>query len=209
MKNVKVVAIQRFYFEDKIYFPGEESYQIERVAKRWISRGIARHTIYKYAKENKLLLQSAIKDSEFREFFKNIKIKIIVEIGTFQGVSTAYMARFAENIFTFDIEDYPKKYKIWKDFKIINKIHYFTIKNRKEIKNILKNIKFDFAFIDGNHSYKNVKADFELVKHCGKVLFHDTNYPEQPDVKKFVEEIGAKIIGNIAYWIYNECEKDK
>ncbi len=41
--KIKVIAVQRFEFESKIHFPGEVSYQIERVARRWISRGIAKY----------------------------------------------------------------------------------------------------------------------------------------------------------------------
>ena len=36
-----------------------------------------------------------------------------------------------------------------------------------DIKYVLDRIKFDFAFIDANHNYNDVKADFELVKSCG------------------------------------------
>lgn len=41
--KIKLIAVQRFEFENKIYSPGEISYQIERVAKRWVSRGIAKY----------------------------------------------------------------------------------------------------------------------------------------------------------------------
>ena len=57
---------------------------------------------YKYAKENKLQKASAIQNPEFREFFENVKIKTVVEIGTWKGISAAYMAQFAKTIFTFD-----------------------------------------------------------------------------------------------------------
>jgi predicted O-methyltransferase YrrM len=170
--------------------------------------------IFEYVKENKLKGRSAINQVEFRDFFKDIKIKTIVEIGTYKGASTAYMAQFAKKIFTFDIRNYRDKYKLWKDLGIDNKIHYFTIKgvnknfagsfkpskNRVDIKDILKDIRFDFAFIDGEHTYEAVRADFELVKHCGRVLFHDVNKKAFAGVRKFADEIGVKVIGNIAYW---------
>lgn len=54
--RIKVIAVQRFEFEDKIHFPGEVSYQIERVARRWISRGIA-----KYADPNAIISGGYIK----------------------------------------------------------------------------------------------------------------------------------------------------
>jgi len=156
--------------------------------------------VYKYAKDNKLLTQSAIKEKEFREFFEHVKIKTVVEIGTHQGISAAHMTNFAKNIFTFDVKNYRKKYKAWKDLGVKEKIHYMTVKNRDDIKEVLGGIKWDFAFVDGKHIYEEVKADFEMVKSCGKVLLHDANKKKFPGVKKFAKEIGAEIIGNIAYW---------
>ncbi len=158
------------------------------------------YNILDYAKENKLLLQTAVKNEEFLDFFGKFPIKTIVEIGTHKGLSSAYMAQFAKKIFTFDIKDYKEKYKVWSDFKVEEKIRYFTVSGRNEIAEILKDIKFDFCFIDGSHKYDDVKADFEMVKHCGKVLFHDSAKRKTYGVRKFAKEIGATITGNIAYW---------
>jgi len=156
---------------------------------------------YKYAKENKLLKGSAIQNPEFREFFKNIKIKTVVEIGTFRGISSAYMAQFAKTIFTFDIEDFPEKYKVWEDLEIKERINFYLIKNSKDIRQILSKIKFDFAFIDDDHIYETIKEHFSLVSQCGKVLLHDVaKLKKFPGVKKFCDEIKAETIGNIAYW---------
>jgi len=170
--------------------------------------------IYEYAKENKLLSRSAVGGNEFREFFKNIKIKTVVEIGTYKGISSAYMAQFAKKVFTFDIRDYKEKYKLWQELGIENKIFYYTIKGKNEnfegkfqssknkvnIEDVINSIRFDFAFIDGEHTYEDVKRDFELVKHCGKVLFHDVAKKSFTGVRKFVDEIGAEVTGNIGYW---------
>ena len=59
--------------------------------------------------------------------------------------------------------------------------------------------KFDFAFIDGDHSYEGVKSDFEkyspLVRPGGIVAFHDVaidrKHPEV-GVNKFWTELKAK-----------------
>ncbi len=178
------------------------------------------NAVYEYAKINGLLLHSAVKEKEFREFFENIRINTAVEIGTYKGVSTAYIAKFANRVFTFDIADYPEKYKVWKDLGVENKIYFYVIKgkdanfqgkfkpneNRVDIKNILDTIEFDFAFIDGEHNYEAVKKDFEMVKKCGRVLLHDANHPllgkqeGYKGINKFANEIGAEFIGNMAYW---------
>ena len=157
--------------------------------------------VYGYAKENNLLKGSAIQNPEFREFFKSIKIKTVVEIGTFRGISSAYMAQFAKTIFTFDIVNYKVKYKVWEDLGLTNRIHYYTVKNSNEIKQVLDKIKFDFAFIDDDHQYETVKENFKLVSNCGKVLLHDVaKLKKFAGVRKFADEIGAEIIGNIGYW---------
>ncbi len=43
MDKVKVTAIQSFEFENKKWFVGDTDYVIERAAKRWVSRGIAKY----------------------------------------------------------------------------------------------------------------------------------------------------------------------
>lgn len=183
--------------------------------------------IYNYAKKNNLIKASAmpsLKTSE--DFFRQLNINIAIEIGTFWGISAAYIAQFANKVHTFDIIDHPQKYKVWDDLKVKNKVFFHLVKGRNivnktfkdfkgthtltgkevDIKTILNTIDFDFAFIDGNHIYEDVKADFELVKKCGRVLFHDI-IPEFEGVNKFVHEIGIKqIFYNVGYWEAEKCK---
>jgi predicted O-methyltransferase YrrM len=62
-----------------------------------------------------------------------------------------------------------------KIFIIRGNSHEEIILNK--VKNILKNKKLDFLFIDGDHSYEGVKRDFEiygpLVRKGGIIAFHD------------------------------------
>lgn len=173
--------------------------------------------VYEYAMKNNVAKYSAIGNPEFREFFKNAKIDTIVEIGTFRGISTAYMAQFIKKVYTFDVIDYSEKYKIWDDIGVRNRITFYLIKGRDgnviknhegefpanpkavDIKPILDSIKFDCAFVDGRHSKRDVKADFELVKRCGRVLFHDVA-PKSSPIHKFALDMKLKITGNIGYW---------
>ena len=157
--------------------------------------------IYSYTRINKLIGHSAIYDVVFRDFFKTINIKTVVEIGTYKGISAAWMAQFANKVITFDIKDYSEKYKLWEIFGLKNKIQFYKINNRIEIAKILKDIDFDFAFIDAAHNGSAVRRDFELVEKCGRVLFHDTHVKTYADINRFVKKIGAKAIGsNFGYW---------
>lgn len=182
--------------------------------------------VYKYAKENNVIKASAIPSLKTSEkFFRSLKIKVAVEIGTFWGITAAHIAQFANKVHTFDIIDHPEKYKVWNDLKVKDKISFHLVKSRDmvgntfkdfeeihkltgkevDIKTIIDTLEFDFAFIDGDHNYRNVKADFELVKKCGRVLFHDI-IPEFEGVNKFVHEIGIKqIFHNIGYWESEKC----
>lgn len=174
--------------------------------------------VQRYARDNKLIPHSAISNVEFRDFFKTIEINIAVEIGAYKGIATTYIAQFANEVHTFDVVDYPEKYKVWYDLKVSNKIFFYVVKSRYEdnvaknfegefpkdkravdIEKILDPLTFDFAFIDGEHTYENVKADFELVKRCGRVLFHDAD-PKFSFVNKFIRELGLVRTGNLAYW---------
>lgn len=180
--------------------------------------------VCEYAIKNDLVKYSVIADKRFRNFWENVDFDVAVEIGTYKGLSTALIAQFARRVHTFDTVDYREKYRIWKELKVSRNISFYLIKSRTmgkdtftsfagthiptgkeaDIKTILDKIKFDIAFIDGEHNYKNVKADFELVKKCGRVLFHDVD-PQFVEVNKFVREIGTKINGNIGYWEKDKC----
>jgi hypothetical protein len=52
---------------------------------------------------------------------------------------------------------------------------------------------FDFAFIDGNHTFEFVKRDIAavlpLMADASYLLFHDANYP---DVKRAIDESVAE-----------------
>jgi len=126
--------------------------------------------------------------------------KNIVEVGTYFGISTAILASIC-TVYTFDIKYYSETEHVWNKFKTIidGNIFYYIVENSDKTKEILKNISFDFAFVDSVHDYENAKIDFEVVKKCGRVLFHDNN-DTFPGVAKFCEEIGAKKIGDFGYW---------
>jgi len=156
--------------------------------------------VYRYIVGNDYDLgMTAVRNLDFRTVCQTLRIGTVVEIGTFHGATAAYMAQFADKVHTFDVRDLYDR-ETWEGLGLAEKIEFHLVKDREEIKKILKNIKFDFAFIDDDHSEK-VKDSFELVKQCGRVLFHDIEHPKFPEVSKFIDEIGARRLDRNGYWM--------
>jgi len=127
-----------------------------------------------------------------------LKPKTIVEIGTNTGVSSIVMAlALKENsidgrIYTFDISEECRKIARKQIKEIgLGLYIYDYLGNSDKAKEL--NLKFDFAFIDGNHTYEGVKKDFENLKDtCKYMLFHDIQNCE--GVKRFIKELqGEKL----------------
>jgi predicted O-methyltransferase YrrM len=106
--------------------------------------------------------------------------KTVIEIGTYRGVSAAEMARYVDRVATFDlkrgrIEQLGEKFDrhaFWSSLGVSN-IDLHLVDDDAEKAAIIAALEFDFAFIDGAHDAESVAFDFELVKRCGRVLFHD------------------------------------
>jgi len=125
---------------------------------------------------------------------KAINPKTIVEIGTRKGGTLFTWCRFtkASKIISIDLQGgihgggYPaEKQKLYKYFLsdqpgrevllIQNDSH--KQETLDELKKMLGNDPIDFLFIDGDHTYKGIKNDFEmyapLVRKGGLIAFHD------------------------------------
>jgi hypothetical protein len=62
--------------------------------------------------------------------------------------------------------------------------------NGAEKKKLCKEIQFDFAFVDGDHSFPGVRLDLECVKNkCDKILVDDYK------VCQCVEELVGSVEG--------------
>ena len=93
----------------------------------------------------------------------------IVEVGTFWGVSTVLLCDYAEHVITLDPAKRPQKYDIWKHFGVADKIEY----RKGGVELLTPDEEYTMAFVDGDHSRESVERDFEAVRGCGRVLFHD------------------------------------
>ena len=164
--------------------------------------------IYKWGKEHEVkpgvlaIKASAMPDlKNSSKWLESLKINTLVEIGTCYGLSAAHFALHVNKVHTFDVCSFEGRDKLWEDTGVADKICFHLIKTRNNIRRILKDMDFDFAFIDARHEVEEVRKDFRVVKRCKRVLFHDVDSERFPDNYEFLNEIGGRIVyNNIGYW---------
>ena len=150
---------------------------------------------------------------------RSIKPKVCVEIGSARGksacaVGLALRRNGGGKLYAID----PHSLTNWNDtnsldsFAIINEhLRKAGVTNFVEIVRQTSDVaakgwnkKIDLIFIDGDHSYEGVKADWDLflphLSEFGVVVFHDTLWDLRPDttiaradmgVPRFVDELRA------------------
>jgi len=144
-----------------------------------------------------------------------LRPKVILEIGTARGGTLFLFTRIADPeavIISIDLPGgpfgggYPSwRIPLYKSFSKGEQKIYLIRKDShdpqtlRKIKRILGGKKIDLLFIDGDHTYKGVKMDFEtyspLVRKGGIIAFHDI-CPHPPEtrceVSRFWDEIKHK-----------------
>jgi predicted O-methyltransferase YrrM len=155
---------------------------------------------------------------------EEIKPQHILEIGTANGGTLFLFAHAAAqngHLISVDLPggEFGDGYPIWRvplyrSFAMpgqridLLRADSHSVVTRQKIEQLLQETKLDFLFIDGDHRYEGVKADFEmyapLVRPGGLIAFHDItefNYdlghggstPESPfGVKRFWDEIKTR-----------------
>jgi len=109
------------------------------------------------------------------------KYRRVLEIGTYRGVSSAYMSQFVDSVHTIDL----RRGKMEQDAQVFDRVRFWEalgitncslliVESATEKADVINGmVDFDFAFIDGDHDGEAPRIDFNLVKRCGAVLFHD------------------------------------
>lgn len=134
--------------------------------------------------------------------------KRVLEIGTYRGVSSAYMSQFCERVTTVDLING----KMEQDHQLFDRVRFWEALNIENIDlrlvccdaskaAVVGAAEFDFAFVDGDHEGDGPRKDFELVKRCGAVLFHD--YDGHNGVTELIDSLPksqVEIMDIFAFW---------
>lgn len=126
------------------------------------------------------------------KILQRVQPKRVLEIGTHQGLSTAFIAGYVERVITLDIVGNDMRDRVWQSAAVKHKIQDHVIKSQLERDSfILKTApRVDMVFIDGNHLMDDVKKDYELSRGCKNLLFHDYwDSEDWPDVKAFIDAL--------------------
>jgi cephalosporin hydroxylase len=156
------------------------------------------------------ILQNEWEFQEFMKYYQLFSPKKVIEIGTFFGGTLWYWLKYAK-LESIICVDYPigesddryqtmiesrAKWSQWVEWTNGTRLH--DIKGDSHAPNTIIEVygycphkDVDMLFIDGDHSYQGVKADFfnykSLVRPGGIIVFHDVVGLE--DVKQFWNEI--------------------
>lgn len=142
--------------------------------------------------------------SEFEVLIRKVeelKPNVVMEIGTANGGTFYIWSRYIDSASTIISLDLPggefgggytrKKTQFFDLFNQKMNAEFIRRDSHKKqtrqiVQHIISEDKIDFLFIDGDHSYKGVKQDFEmyspLVQDGGLIAFHDI----VPGPKQFV-----------------------
>jgi predicted O-methyltransferase YrrM len=153
--------------------------------------------------------------TELMKVLAKRKPRFLLEIGTARGGTLFLFTRVSSSdalIISVDLPGglfgggYPEWRKLFYESFAIHKQKMHLIRADSHalstlnmVENILEGRKLDFLFIDGDHTYKGVKTDFEiyskLVGKGGIIAFHDVcPHPPQTgcEVNLFWREIKDK-----------------
>lgn len=157
--------------------------------------------------ENELNSQNLLEFEELLKEYNKLKPTRFIEIGSLYGWTLQHFIHYGEENSTalsIDLpvrrfvgpndwrvekqeDNYKNVWPIWAKTKNC-KLHLIAdssqnIKTLEKTKSVFKGELVDFLFIDGDHSYRGVKSDYEmygpLVRSGGIIAFHDIGKNEE------------------------------
>ena len=152
------------------------------------------------------MIEGWMTEKEGRALARLSKRKAVLEIGSWCGLSTVWIARAASMVTavdTFDGRGTPTPRNTYlefkenlKKYKVVDKVSTSV----GESKNALPDVEgfFDLVFIDGAHDKESLEEDFKLAKRTirheegSMIAFHDYHSDRFPEVTKFVDSLLEK-----------------
>ena len=132
----------------------------------------------------------------------NVRGKVCFEIGSWNGMTAVVLSRYFERVISVDIVDNDLKREIVDHLKI-DSIRFLHVKDNADKAKIAGHYKFDFAYLDGDHA-ADTQTDWDLVKDCGRVLFHEA-WRIQPPVWQLVQSLPQEQVtmngDGLALWV--------
>lgn len=126
------------------------------------------------------------------------------EIGSWNGLTAIILARHFKKVVSVDIAHGNLKHKIAAELGI-NNIEFINIRDNAHKADIARRLCFDFAYVDGDHA-NDTQSDWELVNHCGRVLFHEA-WSFQPPVWELLKSLDPRDVtyngDGLALWRRN------
>lgn len=122
--------------------------------------------------------------ARFAMFLSKLKISTFAEVGVYRGCSSYFLAAMVQRsnpevkYSMIDIADYIEGYEYFSKLLNLEKLIPGTSKD-------VRGQRYDFVFIDGDHSYDGVKEDFlNLGQYCNVgVGYHDIHAHEYDSQK--------------------------
>ena len=183
-----------------------------RIARGLISSGVGSFRLARKAITEKQAVQRTWELMSLIGLVQSLRPDVIMEIGTHNGGTLFCWAQLATDSATIisldlpggafgggyrqeDIARFESYLKTHQTLKCLPRDSHLA-ETYCEVVNVLSGRQVDFLFIDGDHTYEGVKADFNnyagLVRRGGLVAFHDIHLnPDMPEcqVHRFWQEI--------------------
>lgn len=142
---------------------------------------------------------------EFESFLRRIKAGggTCLEIGTYNGITAVVLSQFFDRVVCVSVDEPALKRQIIKRDIVahlgITNIDFIDVDDNAQKAKAIGRLEFDFCYMDGDHTH-DTYTDFDLVKHCGRVLLHEA-WPIQPPVWNLAHELPAEEVT----WAEHDC----